>query len=73
MRYSCIMQNSARILPRPFVIDADGFPVPNPHVMETAFPGDAIETALGSANTIIDPGVAKVPVGELTIRGVALC
>ncbi len=67
------MQYRVQIMPRPFVLDADGLPVPNSHVIEIAFPGDTIETALGSANTIIGPGVAKILVGELTILGVALC
>ena len=73
MRYNCIMQYRVQILPRPFVIDAGGFPVPNSHVIEIAFPGDTIETALGSANTIVGPGIAKILVNDLTTRGVALC
>jgi hypothetical protein len=55
------------------VIDADDQPVPNSHVVEINFPGDAIETALGKVNTIVGPGVAKIIVGDTTFRGVALC
>jgi hypothetical protein len=61
-----------QLLPLPKVIDADGLPVANSHVVEIVFPGDAIETALGRVNTIVGPGTAKIIVGEMTIRGVAL-
>jgi hypothetical protein len=57
----------------PMVIDADDQPVPNSHVVEINFPGDAIEAALGKVNTIVGPGVAKIIVDDTTFRGVALC
>jgi len=62
-----------QLVPQPIVIDADGLFVANSHVVEISFPGDAIETALGRANTIVGPGVAKILVGDTTIRGVPLC
>ena len=67
------MSYRVQLVPRPIVIDADGLPVPNSHVVEITFPGDAIETALGRVNTIVGPGTAKVLVGDATIRGVPLC
>ena len=62
-----------QLVPQPIVIDADGLPVANSHVVEITFPGDAIETALGRVNTIVGPGVAKILVGDTTICGVPLC
>ena len=62
-----------QLVPQPIVIDADGLPVPNSHVVEITFPGDTIETALGSVNTIVGAGVAKIIVGDATVRGVPLC
>jgi len=62
-----------QLVPQPIVIYADGLPVDNSHVVEITFPGDAIETALGRVNTIVGPGIAKVLVGDTTIRGVPLC
>ncbi len=62
-----------QLVPQPIVIDADGLPVANSHVVEITFPGDAIETALGRVNTIVGPGVAKILVGDATIRGIPLC
>lgn len=62
-----------QLVPQPIVIDVDGLPVPNSHVVEITFPGDAIETALGRVNTIVGPGAAKIIVDEVTIRGVPLC
>lgn len=61
------------LVPYPMVIDADGMPVPNSHVVEITFPGDSIETMLGPVNTIVGPGAAKIIVGEARIRGVPLC
>lgn len=62
-----------QLAPFPAVIDGDGLPVANSHVVEIVFPGDTIETALGPVNTIVGPGTAKILVGETTIRGVPLC
>jgi len=62
-----------KLVPQPIVIDANGLPVSNAHVVEIVFPGDVIETNLGKVNTIVGPGVAKVIVGEVTYRGVPLC
>jgi hypothetical protein len=62
-----------QLVPQPIVIDADGLPVANSHVVEITFPGDAIETALGRVNTIVGAGVAKIIVGDATVRGVSLC
>ena len=62
-----------QLVPLPIVIDADGLPVSNSHVVEITFPGDAIETALGCVNTIVGAGVAKIIVGDATLRGVSLC
>jgi hypothetical protein len=62
-----------QLVPRPIVIDAEGLPVVNSHVVEIVFPGDAIETALGKVNTIVGPGAAKIIVGDMTVRGVPLC
>ena len=62
-----------QLVPQPIVIDADGLPVANSHVVEITFPGDAIETALGRMNTIVGAGLAKIIVGDATVRGVPLC
>lgn len=62
-----------QLLPRPIVIDDTGLPVPNSHVIDIVFPGDMIETMLGPVNTIVGQGVAKILVGENTIRGVGIC
>jgi hypothetical protein len=62
-----------QLVPQPIVIDADGLPVPNSHVVEITFPGDAIETAMGRVNTIVGAGLAKIIVGDTTVRGVPLC
>ena len=67
------MTYRVQITPRPIVIDTDGLPVPNSHVVEISFPGDTIETMLGRVNTIVGPGIVKIIVGDTTIRGVALC
>jgi hypothetical protein len=48
-----------QLVPQPIVIDADGLPVPDSHVVEITFPGDAIETILGRVNTIVGPGTPK--------------
>ena len=62
-----------KLTPLPMVIDVDDRPVPNSHVVEINFPGDAIETALGKVNTIVGPGLAKIIADDTTFRGVALC
>lgn len=62
-----------QLVPQPIVIDVDGLPVPNSHVVEITFPGDAIETAMGRVNTIVGAGLAKIIVGDATVRGVPLC
>ena len=62
-----------QLTPLPTVIDADGLAVAGSHVVEIVFPGQLIETQLGPVNTIVGPGVAKIIVGETTIRGVPLC
>lgn len=67
------MNYRVQIVPQPMVINADGLPVANSHVVEIIFPGDAIETALGPMSTIVGPGSAKIIVGDATIRGVSLC
>ncbi|WP_332908842.1 hypothetical protein [Sphingomonas mollis] len=54
------------------MIDADGLPVPNSHVIEITFPVEPIDTAIGKVNTIVGPGIAKIIVGETTYRGVQL-
>ena len=61
------------LTPRPMVIDSAGLPVANSHVVEITFAGDAIETMQGRVNTIVGPGVAKIIVGDATMRGVPLC
>jgi hypothetical protein len=61
-----------QLVPRPIVIDRDGLPVRNSHVIDIVFPGDTTETILGRVNTIVGPGVAKILVGDTTIRGVPL-
>ena len=67
------MDYRVQLVPQPIVIDADGLPVSNSHVVEITFPGDAIETILGRVNTIVGPGTAKILVGDITVRGVPLC
>jgi hypothetical protein len=62
-----------QLVPQPIVIDADGLPVPNSHVVEITFPSDATETTLGRVNTIVGAGIAKIIVGDATVRGVPLC
>lgn len=62
-----------QLLPLPIVIDTAGQPVANSHVVEIVFAGGSIETALGKVNTIVGPGVAKIIVGDMTVRGVPLC
>jgi hypothetical protein len=62
-----------QLVPSPIVVDADGLPVANSHVVEIVFSGDMIETTLGKVNTIVGPGTAKIIVGETTLRGIPLC
>lgn len=69
----CAPTYRVQLVPFPAVIDADGLPVAHCHVVEIVFPGDTVETALGPINRIVGPGVAKILVGDATIRGVPLC
>ncbi len=62
-----------QLVPRPIVIDQNGLPVCNAYVIDIVFPGDTADTILGRVNKIIGPGVAKILVGDTTIRGVSLC
>jgi hypothetical protein len=62
-----------QLLPAPMVIDAEGLPIPNSHVVEVVFPGDTIETTLGKVNTIVGPGTAEIIVEDATHRGISLC
>lgn len=62
-----------KLISCPIVVDGNGEPVPNSHVIEITFAGDSIETMLGRENTIVGPGVAKIQVGDIRIRGVPLC
>ncbi len=62
-----------RLLPAPTVIDADGLPVDNSHVLEIVFRSDTIDTASGRMNTIVGPGTAKIIVEDATYRGIGLC
>ena len=62
-----------RIAPVPTVIDAEGLPVDQAQVLEISFPGETIDTPIGRANVIVGAGVAKIMVGDATIRGVPLC
>jgi hypothetical protein len=54
-----------QMVPRPTVIDADGLPPANFHVVEIVFPGDMMETTLGKVNTIVGPEIAKIIVSSL--------
>lgn len=67
------MAYRVQLVPQPIVIDDDGIPVPNSHVVDIVFPEDAIETLMGKVNTIVGPGVAKIIVGDVTYRGIPLC
>lgn len=62
-----------QLLPLPIVVDMHLQPVPNSHVVEIVFPSGSVETALGKVNTIAGRGVAKIIVGDMTVRGVPLC
>lgn len=67
------MAYRVQLLPQPIVIDDDGLPVPNSHVVNVLFPEDVIETMMGRITTIVGPGVAKIIVGDVTCRGIPLC
>jgi hypothetical protein len=58
---------------QPIAIGADGLPVLNSRVIDIMFPSDASETAFGCVKTIVGPSVAKVMVGDPTIRAISLC
>ena len=62
-----------QLLPNPIVIDADGLPVANSHVLEIVFRGDTMGTPAGKVNTIVGPGSAKIIVDDATHRGIGLC
>ena len=62
-----------RVAPIPTVIDAAGMLVHQAQVLEISFPSDMIDTPMGRANVIVGAGVAKIMVGDATIRGVLLC
>lgn len=62
-----------QITPRPIVIDADGLPVPQSHVVEIVFPTDSIDTMMGRITTLVGAGAAKILVGDVIVRGVPLC
>ncbi|TCP65088.1 hypothetical protein C8J43_11430 [Sphingomonas sp. PP-CE-1G-424] len=72
-RYAELMSYRVQIAPRPIVIDDDGLPVPNSHVLEIIFPTDSIDTAAGPTSSIIGAGIAKILVADVTVRGVGLC
>ena len=72
MNQSAASPYRVQLHPAPIVIDADGLPVANSHVVEITFPGEPIDTAIGKVNTIVGPGIAKIIVGEITCRGVPL-
>lgn len=67
------MSYRVQIIPAPTVIDEDGQPVHDSHVIEITFPGSAIDTLMGQINSITGAGIAKIVVGGATIRGVSLC
>lgn len=73
MTNSDIPAYRVQLLPAPMVIDADGLPVENSHVVEIVFPGDTIDTTLGKVNTIVGTGTAKIIVEDATYRGISLC
>jgi hypothetical protein len=73
MTNSDIPAYRVQLLPAPMVIDADGLPVANSHVVEIVFPGDTIVTTLGKVNTIVGAGTAKIIVDDATYRGISLC
>ena len=62
-----------QLVPQLRVLDGEGEPVAHGHVIEITFPGAAIETLHGRVNTIVGAGVAKIMVGDTTLRGVPLC
>ena len=73
MNNPTVPAHRVQLLPSPMVIDADGLPVANSHVIEIVFAADATDTPSGRVNTIVGPGTAKIMVGDATHRGVGLC
>ena len=61
------------IVPVSTVIDAEGVPLDHAQVLEISFPGDTIGTPIGRSNIVVGAGVAKILVGDATIRSVPLC
>lgn len=72
-RYAEPMSYRVQIVPRPIVIDDDGLPIPNSHVLEIIFPTDTVDTAAGPTSSILGAGIAKILVADVTVRGVGLC
>lgn len=66
------MQYRVQVTPEPIVIGEDGLPVANSHVIEIVFPTDTIETGMGPVTSIVGAGIAKVLIGETTVRGVPI-
>ncbi|EIZ77299.1 hypothetical protein WSK_4139 [Novosphingobium sp. Rr 2-17] len=67
------MDYRVKLVPQLVILDAEGQPVDNAHVIEIAFPGASIETLHGRVDTISGQGSAKIIVGDTTYRGVPLC
>lgn len=58
---------------RSIVIDGDGLRVRKCHEIDIAVPSDTNQTILRRVNTRVGPAIAKILVGDITIRGVSLC
>ncbi len=73
MNNPAVPAHPVQLLPSPMVIDADGLPVTNSHLIEIVFAADATDTPSGRFNTIVGPGTAKIMVGDATHRDIGLC
>ena len=62
-----------RVSPLPAVVDENDQLVSGALVLEIHFPSQKVETGQGSLHMLMGPGMAKVVVGDRTIRGVPLC
>lgn len=62
-----------RIAPVPTVVDLEGALVQKSRILEITFPGETVDTSSGPRNVVVGAGVAKILVGDITIRGVSLC